>query len=289
VHPAPGDTPLKQQLYYSYTGAIDDCAFRRKQRLKILVCIKQVADSESPFGISGDGKSLVFGARASWRINSYDEYALEEALIVAEAHPGSRVEVLSIGPDRVKEALRRALSLGASEAHHLRVDGAGPLSAEARARIIAGFAVDRAFDLVFTGVMSEDRGGTAVGPMTAALLGIPWATHAISLSVDEAGTSVRVEREIDGTRRHPVTLPMPALVTIQSGINRPRYPSLSNVLRAKSQEIPGLPAGATDQTHGIVSGKISLPPETRRGIILRDDTRVMAGKLLEYLHSISIL
>ncbi len=261
----------------------------KKDSMKILVCVKQVADSESHFEISQDGKNIVCRAPTSYRINSYDEYAIEEALLAAEGSPGSSVEVISIGPDRVKEALRRALSMGAAEAHHLLVEDADLLTPESRARIIADFAAGRSYDLIFTGVMSEDRGGSAVGPMTAELLGMPLATHVMALSIDEENKSIQVEREIDGTRRHQLRLPMPALLTVQSGINRPRYPSLSNVLRAKAQEIPGLLPGGEARPGDFLTRKLTLPPDTRRGVLLQEDSNSMADKLLEYLHSISIL
>jgi electron transfer flavoprotein beta subunit len=258
--------------------------------MKILVCIKQVADSESPFSVSDDGSRLEFGARVSYRINSYDEYALEEALLIAESNPGTVVEVVSIGPARVKDALRRALSLGAATAYHIACEDHGNLEPSLKARAIAAFAASRAYDLVLAGVMSEDFGNCAVGPMAAAHLGLPWATHVIAERIDPANGTVRVEREIDGTTRHAVTLKLPALLTVQSGINRPRYPSLTNVLRAKSQEIPSLPLEELSvDRKAPLSRKLSVPEETRRGTVLHGDRETMAEKLWQFLHTKSLI
>ncbi len=258
--------------------------------MNILVCIKQVADSESPFTVADDGSRLEFGARVAYRINLYDEYALEEALLIAERNPGTKIDVVSIGPDRVKDALRRALSMGATEAFHIPNDHPGNPFPLLKARLIADFARQRGYDLILVGVMSEDFGNCAVGPMIAELLGIPCATHAMSLACDIDGRKLNVEREIDSTTRHALTLTLPAIVTVQSGINRPRYPSLTNVLRAKSQEIPSLPAtGLPDALPSIERRSLCVPPETRRGTVLRADRDTMAGELWRYLHSKSLI
>ncbi len=258
--------------------------------MKILVCIKQVADSESPFTVTDDGLRLDFGTRAAYRINLYDEYALEEALLIAERNPGTKIDVVSIGPDRVKDAIRRALSMGASEGFHIPDDHPGNPSPLLKARLIVDFARPRGYNLILAGVMSEDFGNCSVGPMTAELLGIPCATHVMSLACDIDGRKLNVEREIDSTTRHALALALPALVTVQSGINRPRYPSLTNVLRAKSQAIPSLPAtGLPDTQTSGERRSLSVPPETRRGTVLRSDRDVMAAELWRYLHSKSLI
>ncbi|MBP7583285.1 MAG: electron transfer flavoprotein subunit beta/FixA family protein [Spirochaetes bacterium] len=258
--------------------------------MNILVCIKQVADSESPFTVADDGSRLEFGPRVAYRINLYDEYALEEALLIAERNPGTKIDAVSIGPDRVKDAVRRALSMGAAEGFHIPDDHPGNPSPLLKARLIADFARQRGYDLILAGVMSEDFGNCSVGPMTAELLGIPCATHVMSLACDMDARKLNVEREIDSTTRHALTLALPALVTVQSGINRPRYPSLTNVLRAKSQEIPSLPAaGLPDAVSSGERRSLVVPPETRRGTVLRADRDAMAAELWRYLHSKSLI
>lgn len=258
--------------------------------MKILVCIKQVADSESPFAVADDGMHLDHGARVSYRINLYDEYALEEALLIAERNPGTKVDVVSIGPGRVKDSIRRALSMGATDGFHLVNDDPGNPSPMRKAQIIADFVRTRGYDLILAGVMSEDFGNCATGPVIAELLGVPFATHVIALKCDWANFRLHIEREVDSTTRHALTLRLPALLTLQSGINRPRYPSLTNVLRAKSQLIPSLvPDGFPGSAETPEKRRIFVPEEKRRGIVLREGREAMAAELWRYLHSKSLI
>ena len=258
--------------------------------MKILVCVKQVADSESPFSIAGDESRLEFGERVTWRINSYDEYAVEEALLIAEKQQDTLIDVLSIGPDRVKDSIRRAMSMGVRDGYHISVETQGNIEPETKARIIADFAQKRQYSLILMGVMSEDFGNCAVAPMTAELLGMPCATHVIKQETDPESESVYAEREIDGTMRHTVTLRLPAIISVQSGINHPRYPSLSNVLRAKGATIATLfPDDDDSPPRKAVSRKLFLPGETRRGAVLQGNSADMAEELCQFLHSKSLL
>ena len=262
-------------------------------KVKILVCVKQVPDAEAPIGIAGDGRSLAVSA-GDWRMNRFDEFAVEEALRIRESAPGSVVEAVSVGPARAVAVLRRALAMGADEAFHiLREEVEDPLPGDVAAWIAAAVR-GRGHDLILTGVMSEDAMHAQTGPVLAELLGIPCATAVIAVRLCpengvlreenkashekreiSPGTGgvcpqpcfIRVERELEGGLREVLEMPLPALIAVQSGINRPRYPALSHVLRARSQPVPIVPVGA-------------LPSPPRRERILRLAWTEPSGKAL---------
>lgn len=201
--------------------------------MKILVCVKQVPDAEAPLAIAGNGFSLAVAA-GDWRMNRFDEFAIEEALRIREACPGTTVEALSVGPPRAADVLRRALSLGVDGAIHLLCEKEpAPLPGQIAAWIAASIR-DRGYDLILTGVMSEDAMQGQVGPILAELSHIPCATTVIAEKILAEEQVIRVERELEGGLRELLEMPLPALITVQSGINRPRYPALSCVLRART-------------------------------------------------------
>lgn len=223
--------------------------------MKILVLVKQVPDAEAPLGIAADGRSLAVAAGA-WRMNGFDEFALEEALRIRSAFPGSIVEVLTVGPPRAADVLRRALAMGADGGIHLlREDEEASLPGEVAAWIAAAIG-GRGFDMILAGVMSEDAMQGQTGPMLAEHLKIPCATAVVDQRITPDAKAVRVEREMEGGFREALEMPLPALMTIQSGINRPRYPALSHVLRSRQQPLETLRTG-------------DLPSEPRRERIVR--------------------
>lgn len=204
--------------------------------MKILVCIKEVPQSESKPEI-GPEKNIITYDRENtlFCINSSDEYALEEGLKLKESIPGTTVDVVNVGTEEQTETLRRAMGMGADNGFILEQNSNFPVPAS---YIIAAYAMDKNYDLILTGVMSDDNMGFYTGPSIAALLNFPWATSVTAMSVDIQNKTLKAEREIDSTTLEIVTLKLPALLTIQSGINRPRYPSLSNKLKAKGATIP---------------------------------------------------
>src|SRR5437660_3618548 len=167
-------------------------------------------------------------------MNEPDAYALEEALRLKEKH-GGEVVVCSAGPARVAQVLREALARGADRAIH--VEGASLASADASA-IAAGLAAavaDEQFDLILTGLQSDDQGSAQTGVVLAELLGLPHATIVMEVSVD--GSDVRVKRELEGGWFQWVGMPLPVVLTIQSGINQLRYATLKGIMAAKKKEI----------------------------------------------------
>ncbi len=209
--------------------------------MKILVCVKQVPDLEGRFvpnaaGTWFDESGLAF------RMNDYDEFAVEEAVGLRERLGGdAEVTALSIGPDRVVETLRKAMAMGCDRGVHVRDGAAAERDPWQVASMIAGYARSRGFELILTGMQSIDRGSAQVGVLVAELLGFACTTTAVGFSCD--GSTATVERELEGGAKGVVRLKLPAVVTCQLGLNTPRYPTLPNILKAKKKELLVLAPG----------------------------------------------
>lgn len=261
-----------------------------KQRpMKILVCIKQIADTDAPPQYAAGASWLREDVATPYRMNRYDEYALEEALLLKDRLPGVEIHVLSVGPERVTQVIGKALSKGADDGVHIRCDKT-PLSAFETATLIARYAAAQAFDLIFTGVMSEDAMQCQVGPMLAALLSLPCAVSIVAAAISEDNTRMLVESELEAGLKEQIMVPLPALVTVQTGGNRPRYASLSNILRAKGKTIRTLEATemTTPESRELFL-PLALPPPATKGIILTGSGEEQAERLLQILHERSLL
>jgi electron transfer flavoprotein beta subunit len=258
--------------------------------VKILVCIKQVPDSSDTLAIDEQTGRMVFTPSTVFRMNRYDEFALEEALLIKEKFPGTSVHALSFGPERVGTTVRRALEMGADHGIHLVFTPEIYVSPFITAWFIASYARDRNYDLIIAGVMAEDDMACQTGQLIAALLDLPYATSVMSTEFQPANGTVIVDREIEGGHRLSVQLEMPAVLTIQSGINTPRYPSLSNVMRARTQqqevikiEAPELP----EQRESF--SNLRLPDSASLGTFISGSPREKAGELLQILHEKAFL
>lgn len=258
--------------------------------MKILTCIKQVPDRESRPTVNEKKNWAGYGQNMTYWINRYDEHAVEEALRIRETIPQTVVDIVSIGPQRVTSAIKRCIEMGADRGFHLRIDSEDYVSPSIKSRLIAEFCSNMAYDLILTGVMSEDMMSGQTGPMTAARLGIPSATSAIRLEVHGSERCIRVERELDAGHRCSLELAWPALIAVQSGINRPRYPSLSNVMRAKNTEIREIryPAALLAGGYETVA-RIQDAESERAGIRLEGSTADKAAALWQMLHEKSLL
>jgi electron transfer flavoprotein beta subunit len=213
--------------------------------VKIAVCVKQVVTREWPIRVN-EQKSWIRDQDASFELNEPDAYALEEGLRLKEKH-GGEVVVCSAGPARAAQVLREALARGADRAIHVESDALGAADAFQIAGSLAAAIRDEAFDLVLTGLQSDDQGFGQVGVVLAATLGVPHATIIMEVQVDAAAKTMRVKRELEGGWFQWVSMPLPALLTIQSGINQLRYATLKGIMAAKKKEIrkvaaPALPA-----------------------------------------------
>ncbi|HUL73573.1 MAG TPA: electron transfer flavoprotein subunit beta/FixA family protein [Vicinamibacterales bacterium] len=208
--------------------------------MRIAVCIKQVVTREWQVRVN-DAKNWVRDQDASWELNEPDAYALEEALRLKEQH-GGEVVVVSAGPARVAQVLREALARGADRAIHVTGDELATADAFAVANALGTALRDEQVDLVLTGLQSDDQGFAQVGVVLAERLGMAHATIIMEVRID--GPTLRVKRELEGGWFQWISMPLPAVLTIQSGINQLRYATLKGIMAAKKKEIRAVAAPA---------------------------------------------
>lgn len=248
--------------------------------MNILVCIKQVPDMESKFKVDGDG-TWFDDADLAWRMNEYDEYAVEQAVQLKE-QTGADLTVLSIGPERVKETMKKALAMGCDRGVHVVDDASFKKGPSAIASIIAEFAGPKNFDLIFTGMQSQDRGSAQVGVLVAEMLGMPCVTTIVDFSFE--GGLISVKRELEGGAKAKVSSSIPVLVTCQLGLNNPRYLTLPNILKAKKKELLSIPvadlskASAKEETTSLY-----FPEKKGAGLVLEGDAADLADILIKIL------
>jgi electron transfer flavoprotein beta subunit len=253
--------------------------------MKIAVCIKQVPTREWQPRLTDD-KTWIREQDVSYEMNEPDAYALEEALRLREKHSGE-VVVVSAGPARAQQVIREALARGADRALHVEDTTLGAADAFAAAAALANPMAEEKFDLVLTGLQSDDQGHAQFGPVLAAKLGMPHST--IIMAVEVNGSEMRVKRELEGGWFQYVTMPLPALLTIQSGINQLRYATLKGIMAAKKKEIkkvaPGGPVASRQKILALYAPEKSkqtvmiggTPGEAAKELVrrLREEARVL--------------
>ena len=248
--------------------------------MQLLVCIKQVPDMESKFKIDADG---VWYDRSdlAWRMNEYDEYGVEQAVQLKE-QTGADLTVLCIGPDQVKETMKKALAMGCDRGVHIADDLSCLRDPFEIASMITAFAQDKKFDLIFTGMQSQDRGSGQVGGMVAEMLAISAVTTIVDFAfVDD---KITVKRELEGGVKAQVETSRPALVTCQLGLNTPRYPTLPNIMKAKKKELLSIPAKELMKPSGLQKTvKIVFPEKMKGGLILEGEVADIADRLIKAL------
>jgi len=248
--------------------------------MNILVCIKQVPDMESKFKVNGEG-IWYDGADLAWRMNEYDEYAVEQAVQLKEKEGGD-LTVLCIGPDRVKETMKKALAMGCDRGVHVADDESYKKDPISIASIIAEHAKSKSYDMIFTGMQSQDRGSGQVGVLVGEMLGVSSVTTIVDFAF-ENGT-ISVKRELEGGVKAMVKAPVPALVTCQLGLNTPRYPTLPNIMKAKKKEMLSIPVADLLQASAYQSTKaIYFPEKKGGGLVLEGDIAELADKLIKIL------
>jgi electron transfer flavoprotein beta subunit len=201
--------------------------------VKIAVCVKQVVTREWHVRANEAG-TWIRDQDASWELNEPDAYALEEALRLKEKHGGEAV-VVSAGPQRVTQVIREALARGADRAIHVAGDHLATADAATVADALAAVLKDEQFDLVLTGLQSDDQGFAQVGVVLAEKLGASHATIVMDVVVSDG--TLRVKRELEGGWFQWVAMPLPAVLTIQSGINQLRYATLKGIMAAKKKDV----------------------------------------------------
>ena len=250
--------------------------------MKILVCIKQVPDLESRF--KPDANGVWFSETdLAFRMNEYDEYAVEQAVRLKEQlGDAPEVTVLSIGPDRVVEAIKKALAMGCDRAVHVQDPAAHLKDPWQIASIIAAYAKDQGFDLILTGMQSQDRGSAQVGVTVAEILGVPCATTLVGFSYD--GGTVTAKRELEGGLKGVVKLKIPALVTCQLGLNTPRYPTLPNIMKAKKKEIAAVPVAELLKSEPLaITTSFHAPAKKGSGLVLEGDIADLVTRVIGIL------
>lgn len=200
--------------------------------MKIFVCVKQVPDTETKVKFLPDNSS-VDPQGIKWILNPYDEYAVEEAVKFKEKNPSTQVFVLTLGPkQRVSEVLRTALAMGADEG--ILIDAPTDVDGYATAKCLAKvIQAEGAPDLIYTGKLAIDDNGNSVGPMLAEFLKIPHVS--VVSKIEYLGTSLKVERDVDGGAKEVFDISLPCLVTANKGLNTPRYASLPGIMKAKKK------------------------------------------------------
>jgi electron transfer flavoprotein beta subunit len=253
--------------------------------MKIFVAIKQVPLRDSPFRIDATGK-WIEEADLGFEINEPDAYALEEALQLREKHSGE-VVVLCLGPERAGQTIREALAKGADRAIHIET----PIHAESTealdtlgiAKLLAAAAAREKPDLILTGLQSDDLGAGQTGVVMAELLDLPHST--IIMQVEASDGHVRVKRELENGWFQHIDMPLPAVLTIQSGSNKLRYATLMGIKKAKSKEVKKLtPAelGGTPAAVAVIE-KMYAPHKNKQTQIIEGDAKTAAAQLVEKL------
>ena len=249
--------------------------------MKIVVALKQVPSRDSALRVP-PGESWIDESDLTYEINEPDAYALEAGLQLKEQH-GGEVIVVCAGPDGAASSIREALAKGADRAGHIQEDNLHPADSLGLGTLLAAASRAESPDLVLTGLQSDDVGSGQTGVVVAELLGLPSATIIMALEVQDG--AIRVKRELeDGWFQH-VTLPLPAVLTIQSGINKLRYATLMGIKKAKTKELRAVSA---DNLGGVpaaqvVCEKVYMPGRAKQTQLLEGDAQTAAAALADKL------
>jgi electron transfer flavoprotein beta subunit len=247
--------------------------------MKIVVAIKQVPERDAQIHVTADGK-WIDESDLNYAINEPDAYALEEALQLKEKN-GGEVVVVCAGPERVTSTLREALAKGADRAIHIEADDLGQRDTLGVAQILADAVKTESPDLILTGLQSDDLGLGQTGVVLAELLGVPHATIIMQVEVVDGGLKVKRELE-DGWFQH-VQMPLPALLTIQSGGNKLRYATLMGIKKAKTKETKTVTSSTAAGAQAVTLERVYLPEKQKKTEMLTGTPAEIAAKLVEKL------
>ena len=249
--------------------------------MKIIVAIKQVPDRDAPVRIDSSGK-WIEEADLQFALNESDAYALEEALQLKEKH-GGEVVVLSAGPERIGPTIREALAKGADRGINIACDDLGSLDAFGVARLLAEAVRSENADLVLTGLQSEDLGLGQTGVILAELLGLPHAS--LILHVEKTDAGLKVKRELEEGWFQEIELPLPAVLTIQSGGNKLRYATLMGIKKAKTKEVRAVASADLGASPApvVTLERVTLPQKQKSTQILPGSPQEAAKALVEKL------
>jgi electron transfer flavoprotein beta subunit len=247
--------------------------------VKIIVCVKQVPAKDAPLAISGN---WIKESDIGFEMNEPDSFALEEALRLKEKH-GGEVVALSMGPERVKQTIKEALAKGADRGIHIAEEQFAQLDPLGAANALAAAVKGENADLILTGLQSDDQGFGQTGVLLAAILDRPHAT--IIMAIEAADGRLKLKRELEAGWFQWIECPLPAVLSIQSGINKVRYATLKGIMAAKKKEIATVTREAlglkTEPTQRVE--KIYVPVKTKKTEFLSGPPKEVAAKLVEKL------
>ena len=258
--------------------------------MNIIVCLKQVPDTESQIKIAPDAKSIIEDD-IKWIMNPYDEFGVEEALLLKEKF-GGEVTVVGMGPQRVTESIRTALAMGADKGVLINDPALEGSDTLATAKALAAVIKELPFDLVFAGQRGVDSDNGLVGAALAEFLGVPQICLAVKVEVAEDGQSLKANRPIEG-QTLVIETSLPALITTQKGLNEPRYASLPGIMKAKKKPLEektlaDLGLDASEFGEGAQNLKIQElipPPQREAGKMVEGETpEAKAAELARLLH-----
>jgi len=254
--------------------------------LNIIVCLKQVPNPDLQFQVSGDGKDIKRDA-LNYKVNGADEYALEEAVRLKEKQGGT-VTAVTAGPKRTEQMLREALAKGADKAVRIAFEDPAAVDAFQVSKILAATVAKRPHDLVLTGVQSDDHAYSVTGALMAGFLGVPHASVVTRIEVTDGG--VKAWRELEGGDQEVVSLVRPALLTIQFGINQPRYAPLPAIMKAARQPIEEVtPATLGKASWDAFRGPYSLAVRRMSTPPLKGHAAMIGGSLADQARAVADL
>lgn len=249
--------------------------------MKILVSIKQVPSRDSQLRVDASGRWIEEND-LTFEINEPDAFALEEALRLKEKH-GGEVVALCTGPARASQTIREALAKGADRAIHIEEENLAAFDTLGTAKLLAKAAEAEKPELILTGLQSDDLGYGQTGVVMAELLGLPHAT--IIMAVEKTDVGIRVKRELENGWFQHVEMPLPAILTIQSGINKLRYATLMGIKKAKTKEVKRVSAadlGITPLPTSSIA-RVYLPQRSKQTQLIDGNPKEAAAKLVEKL------
>ncbi|MDY6935050.1 MAG: electron transfer flavoprotein subunit beta/FixA family protein [Spirochaetota bacterium] len=257
--------------------------------MKIVVCIKEVPDMESKFTIVDE--SRVDESQIAFKMNDFDEYAVEEALQIKERLDGE-VIIVSAGPDRITKDIRQAFAMGAQWGIHVNDP-----EIDAGDSYVVASALNKAIekigdvDLVLTGVMSEDNQSALTGVMMADMMNMPHCTNVVKVEIGSDNKSLTVNRELEGGLNEVIEMSLPAVLSIQSGINQPRYPTLPGIMKAKKKKLDVMNAADLGISEVGKDGsktefiKMFIPVSEHKAEIIEGDAKTAAATLVNKLRN----
>lgn len=251
--------------------------------MNIYVVMKRTFDTEEKISISN---GAIDEGGAEFIINPYDEYAIEEAITLRDAH-GGEVTVVTVGEEEAEKQLRTALAMGADKAVLIDSDDLDELDQYTTSSILAAYFKDKEYDIILGGNVAVDGGSGQVAPRLAEALGIPQVTTIVKLEID--GNNATIVRDVEGDQE-TVEVSLPVLVTAQQGLNEPRYPSLPGIMKAKKKPLETLDLDDLDIDEDDVEAKtktleIFLPPQKSAGKVLEGELNDQVKELVTLLKS----